>query len=70
MSDETEIKIEEIKEAATKFKATLASLTKDLHLDTDSWRFSVESQKDAVKIDVAFAVTIKKKQQSEQIGST
>jgi len=65
MSNETELKIDEIKEAATKFKDTLASLTKDMKLETDSWRFSVESQKDAVKVDVAFAVTIKKKEQSE-----
>ena len=62
MSNETEIKIEQIKEAATKFKDTLTTLTKDLQLETDSWRFSVESQKDAVKIDVAFSVSIKKKQ--------
>ncbi len=65
MSNETELKIEEIKEAATKFKDTLSSLTKDMKLETDSWRFSVESQKDAVKVDVAFTVTIKKKEQSE-----
>ncbi|HZK56259.1 MAG TPA: hypothetical protein VFC84_19050 [Desulfosporosinus sp.] len=65
MSNETELKIDEIKEAATKFKDTLASLTKDMKIETDSWRFSVESQKDAVKVDVAFSVTIKKKEQSE-----
>jgi hypothetical protein len=59
--EKPEVKVEKIKEAVTKFKDDLTSLTKDLQLDVDAWRFSVESQKEAVKVDVAFTLTIKKK---------
>jgi hypothetical protein len=59
--EKPEAKVEKIKEAVTKFKDDLTSLTKDLQLDVDAWRFSVESQKEAVKVDVAFTLTIKKK---------
>ena len=70
MSNETEekseMKVEKIKEAVTKFKNDLSSLTKDLLLDVDTWRFSVESQKEAVKVDVAFTLTIKKKSETKE----
>jgi hypothetical protein len=70
MSNETEekseVKVEKIKEAVTKFKDDLTSLTKDLQLDVDAWRFSVESQKEAVKVDVAFTLTIKKKSEKNE----
>jgi hypothetical protein len=65
MSDEkqekTDIKVEKIKEAVVNFKDNIDKLTKDLSFDVDTWKFSVESQKDAIKLDVALTVTIKKK---------
>jgi hypothetical protein len=65
MSDEkqekTEIKVEKIKEAVVNFKDNIDKLTKDISFDIDTWKFSVESQKEAVKLDVALTVTIKKK---------
>lgn len=65
MSDEkqekTEIKVEKIKEAVVNFKDNIDKLTKDLSFDVDTWKFSIESQKEAVKLDVALTVTIKKK---------
>jgi len=70
MSDEkevkTEIKVEKIKDAVVKFKEDMGALTKDLMLDVDTWKFSVESQKEAVKVDVAFTVLIKKKTDKEE----
>jgi hypothetical protein len=64
--DKSEIKVEKITEAVTKFKNDLTVLTKDLQLDVDAWRFSVESQKEAVKVDVAFTLTIKKKTDNKE----
>lgn len=70
MSDEkevkTEIKVEKIKDAVVKFKEDMGNLTKDLMVDVDTWKFSVESQKEAVKVDVAFSVMIKKKTDKEE----
>jgi hypothetical protein len=70
MSDEkevkTEIKVEKIKDAVVKFKEDMGTLTKDLMVDVDTWKFSVESQKEAVKVDVAFSVIIKKKTDKEE----
>jgi len=70
MSDEkevkAEIKVEKIKDAVVKFKDDMSTLTKDLMLDVDTWKFSVESQKEAVKVDVAFTVLIKKKTDKEE----
>lgn len=59
--EKTEVKVEQIKEAVVKFKNDLSVLVKDLELDVDTWKFSVESQKEAVKVDVAATITIKKK---------
>lgn len=64
--EKPEVKVEKIKDAVTKFKEDLTSLTKDLQLDVDAWRFSVESQKEAVKVDVAFSLTIKKKSEKNE----
>jgi len=64
--DKSEVKVEKITEAVTKFKNDLTVLTKDLQLDVDAWRFSVESQKEAVKVDVAFTLTIKKKSENKE----
>ena len=64
--EKSEVKVEKIKEAVTKFKDDLTLLTKDLQLDVDAWRFSVESQKEAVKVDVAFTLTIKKKSEKNE----
>ena len=64
--DKSEIKVEKITEAVTKFKNDLTVLTKDLQLDVDAWRFSVERQKEAVKVDVAFTLTIKKKTDNKE----
>ena len=59
--EKTEIKVEKIKEAVVNFKDNIDKLTKDLSFDVDTWKFSIESQKEAVKLDVALTVTIKKK---------
>jgi hypothetical protein len=59
--EKTEIKVEKIKEAVVNFKDNIDKLTKDLSFEVDTWKFSVESQKEAVKLDVALTVTIKKK---------
>jgi len=64
--EKTEFKVEKIKEAVVKFKDDINVLTKDLMLDVDTWRFSVESQKEAVKVDVAFTLIIKKKAKKEE----
>jgi hypothetical protein len=64
--EKSEVKVDKIKEAVVKFKDDLTLLTKDLQLDVDTWRFSVESQKEAVKVDVAFALTIKKKSEKNE----
>jgi hypothetical protein len=64
--DKSEVKVEKITEAVTKFKNDLTVLTKDLQLDVDAWRFSVESQKEAVKVNVAFTLTIKKKSENKE----
>jgi len=66
--EKTEVKVEKIKDAVVKFKDDINILTKDLSLDVDTWRFSVESQKEAVKVDVAFTLIIKKKAEKEEKG--
>lgn len=58
--EKTELKIEKIKEAVVNFKDNIDTLTKDLTFDIDTWKFSVESQKEEVKVDVALTLTIKK----------
>lgn len=63
--EKTEIKIEKIKEAVVKFKDSIDGLTKELTFDIDTWKFSVESQKEEVKVDVALTLTIKKKAEKE-----
>jgi hypothetical protein len=64
--EKTEVKVDQIKEAVVKFKDDLGVLVKDLQLDVDAWRFSVESEKEAVKVDVAFTLTIKKKSEQKE----
>jgi hypothetical protein len=70
MSDNEEkkatVKVEEIKNAVTKFKDDLGALVKDLQIDVDTWRFGVESQKEVVKVDVAFSLTIKQKTEKKE----
>jgi len=63
--EKTEIKIEKIKEAVVNFKDNIDILTKDLTFDIDTWKFSVESHKEEVKVDVALTLTIKKKGEKE-----
>lgn len=63
--EKTELKIEKIKEAVVNFKDNIDTLTKDVTFDIDTWKFSVESQKEEVKIDVALTLTIKKKAEKE-----
>jgi hypothetical protein len=63
--EKTELKIEKIKEAVVNFKDNIDTLTKDLTFDIDTWKFSVESQKEEVKVDVALTLTIKKKAEKE-----
>jgi hypothetical protein len=64
--EKTEVKVDQIKEAVVKFKDDLGALVKDLQLDVDTWRFSVESEKEVVKVDVAFTLTIKKKSEQKE----
>ena len=64
--EKTEVKVEQIKEAVVKFKDDLGVLVKDFKLDVDTWRFSVESQKEVVKVDVAFTLTIQKKSEQKE----
>jgi hypothetical protein len=64
--EKTEIKVDQIKEAVVKFKDDLGVLVKDLQLDVDTWRFSVESEKEVVKVDVAFTLSIKKKSEQKE----
>lgn len=63
--EKTELKIEKIKEAVVNFKDNIDTLTKDVTFDIDTWKFSVESQKEEVKVDVALTLTIKKKAEKE-----
>lgn len=63
--EKTEIKIEKIKEAVVNFKDNIDTLTKNLTFDIDTWKFSVESQKEEVKVDVALTLTIKKNTENE-----
>jgi hypothetical protein len=41
-------------------------MVKDLQLDVENWRFSVENQKDETKVDVAFTLSIKKKEEQKE----
>ena len=64
--EKTEVKVGKIKDAVVKFKEDMNILSKDMMLDVETWKFSVESQKEAVKVDVAFTVLIKKKPDKEE----
>jgi len=64
--EKTEVKIDQIKDAVVKFKDDLGVMVKDLQLDVENWRFSVESQKDVTKVDVAFTLSIKKKEEQKE----
>ena len=64
--EKTEVKIDQIKDAVVKFKDDLGVLVKDLQLDVENWRFSVESQKDETKVDVAVTLSIKKKEEQKE----
>lgn len=64
--EKTEVKVDQIKEAVVKFKDDLGALVKDLQLDVDTWRFSVESEKEVVKVDVAFTLSIKIKSEQKE----
>jgi hypothetical protein len=59
--DETLERIDQIKEAAGTFRKNVAGLAKDMNVETEGWRFNVESHEKGVLVDVAIKLLITKK---------
>jgi uncharacterized alkaline shock family protein YloU len=60
--DEAISKIEQIKKAAGDFRENVASLIKDMQVESKDWHFNVESHEKGVIVDVAVKLLITKKQ--------
>jgi len=60
--DEAISKIEQIKKAAGDFRENVASLVKDMQVESKDWHFNVESHEKGVIVDVAVKLLITKKQ--------
>ena len=59
--DEAIGKISQIKKAAGDFRKTVAVLVKDMNVESQDWRFNVESHEEGVTLDVAIKLLITKK---------
>jgi uncharacterized coiled-coil DUF342 family protein len=59
--DEAIAKIDQIKKAASDFRENVASLVKDMHVESKDWHFNVESHEKGVTIDVAIKLLITQK---------
>jgi len=65
--DDALAKIDQIKKAAGDFRENVASLVKDMNVESNDWHFNVESHEKGVIIDVAvkLLITTKKKENLE-----
>ena len=61
VEDVTIAKIDQIKKAVSDFKENVASLVKDMSVESKDWHFNVESHEKGVTIDVAIKLLITKK---------
>jgi hypothetical protein len=59
--DEAISKINQIRKAAGDFRENVASLVKDMHVESKDWHFNVESHEQGVIVDVAVKLLITKK---------
>jgi hypothetical protein len=61
VADEALSKINQIRKAASDFKENVASLVKDMQVESKDWHFNVESHEKGVTVDVAIKLLITKK---------
>jgi len=61
VANEALAKIDQIKKAAGEFRENVASLVKDMHVESNDWHFNVESHEKGVVVDFAVKLLITKK---------
>jgi uncharacterized alkaline shock family protein YloU len=61
VADEAISKINQIKDAANNFRENVASLVKDMYVESKDWYFNVENNEQGVTVDVAIKLLITKK---------
>jgi hypothetical protein len=59
--DEAIGKIDEIRKAAGDFRKNVASIAKNMNVESKDWHFNVESHEKGVTVDVAIKLLITKK---------
>ena len=59
--DEAIGKIDQIRKAAGDFRKNVASIAKNMNVESKDWHFNVESHEKGVTIDVAIKLLITKK---------
>ena len=59
--DEALAKINQIKKAAGDFRENVASIVKDMNVESNDWHFNVENHEKGVTIDVAVKLLITRK---------
>jgi len=59
--DEAIGKIDQIRKAAGDFRKNVASIAKNMNVESKDWHFNVESHEKSVTVDVAIKLLITKK---------
>jgi hypothetical protein len=59
--DEAIGKIDQIRKAASDFRKNVASVAKNMNVESKDWHFNVESHEKGVTVDVAIKLLITKK---------
>ncbi|HJX23206.1 MAG TPA: hypothetical protein VJ574_02205 [Candidatus Bathyarchaeia archaeon] len=59
--DETIGRIDEIKKAAGDFRKNVASIAKNMNVESKDWHFNVESHEKGIIVDVAIKMLITRK---------
>ena len=62
-------KLDQVKTAFSEFKENFSELIKDLHIDVNEWKFSVENHKDEMVVDLAVKLVIKHAEKGEKAES-
>jgi hypothetical protein len=61
VTEEALSQINQIRKAANEFRKNVAGLVKNMNVESEGWRFNVESAEKGVIVDVAIKLLIKKK---------
>ena len=63
--DEATDRIDEIKKAAGDFRKNVASIAKNMNIESRDWHFNVESHENGITVDVAIKMLITRKKKKK-----